>query len=416
MAVQITTLPSGLRIVTDSLPHVETVAISLWFDVGTRHETPQQNGIAHLLEHMVFKGTKRRSALQIAEEIENVGGHTNAYTSREHTAYYARLMGKDLALGIDLLLDMVQNSTFDATELAREQEVIVQEIGQANDTPDELVFDYFQEAAYGAGRLGQPILGKPAIIKSVTSADLHGYKSRHYALSNMVVSVAGKARHEDVLELVQKNLSGWQRHDLPSTVADPYSPIPKVEARDLEQVNFVVGFPAVGATHPDYFAYSIYSTLLGGGSSSRLFQEVREKRGLVYSIYSFLSNVADSGLFGVYAGTSDEHLGVLLPVLKDQLWETSKALSDAEIDRAKAQMQAGLLMGLEQSFNRAEYHATNLLTYGRLVFAEEWVDRIEKVQKEDLLRIASHMLSSKPAVAAIGPAQAVAKIEKFSAI
>ncbi|TAH36076.1 MAG: insulinase family protein [Alphaproteobacteria bacterium] len=413
MSIQITTLDSGLRVASEFMPNIETVALGVWFDVGTRNELPKQNGIAHLLEHMLFKGTSRRTALQISEEIENVGGHTNAYTSRDLTAYYARVMHQDTELAIDLLADLIQNSTFDATELEREKQVIIQEINLSRDTPDDIIFDYMQMAAYGNQPLGMSILGKPEVIAKISGADLKKYAGIHYCAPKTVIAVAGRVDHAQLLDWVKKyfgQLSPVSDAPIPPSV---YKPENILINKDSEQAHLSLALPACGGKDPDYYAYSIYATLLGGGSSSRLFQEVREKRGLAYTVSAFLSNVDDTGLLGIYVGTAPGEVAKLAEVLREQLVDSSRNIKKAELDRAKQQLKAGMLMALEQPFSRAENTAQHLLTFGRVLSVAELIEKIDNVTPADIHRIVGKMISAKPALAGIGPKKSMKVWEKF---
>jgi predicted Zn-dependent peptidase len=410
---RISTLPNGLRIVTDEMGGVETASLGIWVDVGTRNEAKEINGVAHLLEHMAFKGTRRRSARAIAEEIENVGGHLNAYTSREHTAYYARVLKDDVPLAVDLLSDILQHSVFDAEELERERTVILQEIGQALDTPDDVIFDRFQEQAYPDQGLGRPVLGQAEIIRTIGRDKIADYMTTHYGASRMVLSAAGAVDHDRVVELAAKSFGGLADHPVAKPEAAAYVGGDLREIKDLEQVHLVLGFPSVGYADPDYYAVSMLSTLLGGGMSSRLFQEVREKRGLVYTIYAFAASYEDGGLFGIYAGTGEDEVAELMPVLCDELVGTADSLTEAEILRTRAQLKASLLMGLESSSSRAEHFANQMLIYGRPLSTAEMVARIEAVDQASIARAARRIFAAPPTLAALGP---VGKVESFARI
>ena len=289
--IRLTRLPSGLTVVTERMERVETVSFGAYVATGSRHETAAENGVSHFLEHMAFKGTERRSAAEIAEEIEAVGGHLNAYTAREQTAYYAKVLKEDTALAADIIGDILTHSTFEPEELERERGVILQEIGQANDTPDDIIFDRFQEAAYPTQPLGRPVLGTEEGIREMPRGVLTGYMRRHYAASNVVIAGAGALQHDQVLDLVATHFADLAADPAPAASAGRYHGGEFREARDLDQVHIVLGFPSVAYGDPDYYPTLLLSTLLGGGMSSRLFQEVREKRGLVYSIYSFSAPV-----------------------------------------------------------------------------------------------------------------------------
>ncbi len=284
MTVEIDILDNGLRVVTDRMPSVESATIGIWAAVGTRDESAATNGVAHMLEHMAFKGTERRRAEDIAIEIETVGGHLNAYTSREHTAYYAKVLKADVPLALDLLADIIQHATFEEVELERERAVILQEIGQAHDTPDDVVFDHFQEIAYPDQAIGRPVLGRVEVVRDMARDVIVDYLRAHYAPSRLVLAAAGNVEHAMITDLAAAAFDGLSGE--PSKVAAParYGGGEYREARSLEQAHLVLGFDGIGFHDPDYYAMSVFSTLLGGGMSSRLFQEVREKRGLCYAI------------------------------------------------------------------------------------------------------------------------------------
>jgi predicted Zn-dependent peptidase len=410
---RVTTLPNGMRVVTDRVSGVETAALGIWVDVGTRNEAAEINGVAHLLEHMAFKGTKRRSARGIAEEIENVGGHLNAYTSREHTAYYARVLKEDVPLAVDMLSDILQHSVFDAEELERERTVILQEIGQALDTPDDLIFDRFQERAFPDQGLGRPVLGQVEIIRSIKREAIAGYMHQHYGASRMVLSAAGAVDHDRVVELAAASFGALTDNPVARPERAAYIGGDQREEKDLEQVHLVLGFPSVGYADPDYYAASMLSTLVGGGMSSRLFQEIREKRGLVYTIYAFAASYEDGGLFGVYAGTGEQEVVELMPVLCDELVKTADSLTEAEILRTRAQLKASLLMGLESSSSRAEHLASQMLIYGRPIPTAETVAKIDAVDRDTLARVARKIFSAPPTFTALGP---IGRVESFEQI
>jgi len=415
MSVRLTRLESGLLVATDRMESVETAALGVWVGVGTRHEPARNNGVAHLLEHMLFKGTERRSAQAIAEEIEAVGGHLNAYTGRETTAYHVTVLADDLPLGLDLVADMMQHSRFDEEEIVRERGVVLQEIGQAEDTPDDIIFDLFQEAAYPDQPMGWPVLGRADVVARLAREDLLDYIGTRYGSERMIVAAAGKVDHDAVVDLAGKAFTGFAPQPLPEAVAEPsYRGGEWREERDLEQVHIILGFEAAGFRAPDYYAAAIASTLLGGGMSSRLFQEVREKRGLCYSVFSFLNAATDSGLFGVYAGTGEQEAAELTPVVCDQLAAVAATGPDeAELRRAKAQLKASVLMGRERSGNRAEHLANQLLVHGRPIGPEEIVAKIEAVEADAVRGCVARMLASPPTLVALGP---LGQVESLDAI
>ncbi len=405
--VSITTLPSGLTVLTERMERVETVSFGAYVGAGTRHETAAENGAAHFLEHMAFKGTETRTAIDIAEAIENVGGHINAYTSREQTAYYVKLLKEDLALGADIIGDILCHSTFEPDELERERGVILQEIGQANDTPDDIIFDHFQTAAFPDQPIGRPVLGSEEGIRAMPRTTLTEYMRRHYPASNVVVAAAGALDHDHILELVNQHFSDLPGDPSPKAEAARYGGGEFREPRELDQVHIVLGFPCAGYGDPDYYPTLLLSTLLGGGMSSRLFQEVREKRGLVYSIYSFSSPFMDGGLFGVYAGTGESEAAELMPVTLEELHKVQLAVTEVELARARAQVKASLLMSLESTGSRCEQLARQLQVFGRIIPTAETVGRINAVTIADVQRAAARTFRGRPTMAAIGPGSRV---------
>lgn len=403
MTIEVTTLATGLRVVTDSVDTVATAAVGVWVGAGARHETKEVNGVAHLLEHMAFKGTERRSAKAIVEEIESVGGQLNACTSREYTAYFARVLEDDVPLAVDILADILQHSTFDAKELERERAVVIQEIGQAYDTPDDFVFDRFQETAYPGQPLGRPILGSAERIGAMSRQVISGYMRENYSAPKMVLAAAGRVDHNACVKLAQEAF-----RDLPRPLGRQSEPAryrggEAYEERELEQIHLVLGFAGVPYKDPDFYGLSVLSSLLGGGMSSRLFQEIREKRGLAYSIYSFAAPYVDGGLFGVYAGTGEGQVEELLPVVCGEIRNIGATVGEDELARVKAQLKAGLLMALESTSARCERLGQHMLVYGRPLSVEEMVGRIEAVDREAIGRVAGRLTASRPTFAALGP-------------
>jgi predicted Zn-dependent peptidase len=401
---RITTLESGLRVATERMTNVQTASVGVWVDVGARYEAPEVNGVAHMLEHMAFKGTARRSARAIAEAIENVGGQLNAYTSREHTAYFARVLAVDLPLAVDLLADILQHSAFDEAELARERGVVLQEIGQTQDTPDDLVFDLFQETAFPGQPIGRSILGPAELIAALPRKALLDYMAGHYGPSRMVLAAAGKVEHEQLVELGERLFK-----ELPTPAVAPaptarYEGGERREARDLEQAHLLLGLPAISYLDDDFYALQVLSTMLGGGMSSRLFQEVRENRGLCYAIFSFASSYADTGLFGIYAGTGEKEAEELVPVVCDEFLKLIEEPGEEELLRARAQLKASLMMALESCFAQSEELARQLLVFGRRIPPDEIIAKIDAVDQEAIRRVGRRLLAGGgPTLAAIGP-------------
>ena len=312
MTVDVTRLKNGLTIATDRINGVESAALGVWVGTGARAETASTNGVAHLLEHMAFKGTSRRSAADIAAEIEDVGGHLNAYTSKEITAYYARVLKEDISLALDILADILKNSVFDSVELDREREVILQEIGQAADTPEDVAHDAFQAAAYPGQPVGRPILGAPEIIRTIPRAAIVDYMSSRYKPGSMVLSAAGAVDHGQLVELAENLFGDMAPGQAPETEPAVYQGGEERIIKPSEQAHVFFGLPGPHFGAADYYAGHVLSALYGGGMSSRLFQEIREKRGLCYSIYSFMSSMSDTGMFGIYAGTEEHRRAKLL--------------------------------------------------------------------------------------------------------
>ena len=413
MTVRVSRLDNGLTVASDTMDTVETVSLGAWVGVGTRHEPAEINGVAHLLEHMAFKGTERRSAYQIAEEIEAVGGHLNAYTSRESTAYYVKVLAEDAPLAVDIVADILQHPTFDEDELGRERAVVLQEIGQAQDTPDDTIFDRFQETAYPGQALGRPVLGTSEIVAGIDRRTLKDYMTRHYGSKSMVLAAAGKIEHERFLDLVSEAFRSLPGESVRAPEPASYRGGDYREERELEQVHLLFGFESIGYLDDDYYAASVLSTLFGGGMSSRLFQEVRERRGLVYSVYSFVSAYCDGGLFGIYAGTGEDEGEELIPVVCDEFGKLSTEVREEEVTRARAQLKASILMGLESTGTRCEQLAQQILVYGRPLPVAEIVGRIEAVDLSGVQRVARHLAGSPPTFASLGP---VGRVEAFDRV
>ncbi|MAU97583.1 MAG: peptidase M16 [Fulvimarina sp.] len=407
MSVEITRLANGLTIATETMPTLESAALGIWVKAGARDEMANEHGIAHLLEHMAFKGTSRRTARQIAEQIEDVGGDLNAATSVETTSYYARVLKNDVPLAIDILTDILVDSRFDEAELEREQQVILQEIGAAEDTPDDIVFDHFQEAAFKSQIIGRPILGTRQTVKSFTPDDLRAYLARHYGPDRMVVAAAGAVSHKAVVEQVSAALGSGATPAPPANGArEPATYVGGEfrQSRDLADAQMVLGFEGRPYYARDFYASQVLSLILGGGMSSRLFQEVRERRGLCYAIYAFHWSFSDTGIFGIHAATGEEELAELAPVIVDELLEAASGISEAEVTRARAQMRASLLMSQESPASRAGQIARQLMFNGEVIPNEELIARLDAITAPRLADLAGRIFSgSRPTLAAIGP-------------
>jgi predicted Zn-dependent peptidase len=394
---------NGVRVATSMTPGVETVAVALHAEAGARDEAADGNGLAHLFEHMVFKGTTTRSARAIAEQVEDVGGSLNAWTSRDTTVFHARLLARDLALGIDMIADLVSNPLFDADDLRREKDVVLQELGEARDTPDDIVFDHLQEAAFPGQALGRSILGDEASLARLTVDDLRDWQRRHYAGSRLTLVVAGKIDHDSVMRLAEAAIPG---RDAPAAVqAGPAAVFAAgrfSDPRKFEQAQLTSGYPAPGHYDPAHDAAALFTLAAGGGMSSRLFQEVREARGLAYSISAATTPYADCGLMSVHAATARKDAAQARDLIDRVLAETAAGLEEAELARAKAQAVASLLMALESPQGQGDYLARQLLVHGRWVPAAEVVTRIEAVTVDAARAAGRAMLAHAPARAEIG--------------
>jgi predicted Zn-dependent peptidase len=400
---KIINMSNGIKLVTQHMAHTESVSISVWVGSGSRHETIKNNGISHFLEHMAFKGTKRRSARQIAEEFDNIGGYFNAHTGRETTVYYAKTLKDDAQVAVDILADIIQNSVFDEEELERERGVILQELAMTIDTPDDIIFDYFQEMAYPKQAVGRSILGTESFINKVQKADFIEYISKQYVGENIVIAVAGNIEGSGIEENIQEQFSiiksgGKQLFEKAKYVGGEYR-----EKRDLEQVHVLLGFDGINYKSDEIYKVQLLSIVLGGGMSSRLFQEVREKRGLSYSISSFNSSYADCGLFNIYAGTAPEKANELLQVVSEELKKCCGDIEQKELDRAKAGIRSSLLMAKERSGAVADDLGRDFTCFGRNITIEEHLEKIASVNVGDLSSMMERIITgSKPTFAVIG--------------
>lgn len=404
MSVEVTRLPSGLVVVTDAMAHLETASLGVWVNCGSRGERADEHGISHFLEHMAFKGTARRSARQIAEEIEAVGGDLNAATGVEVTSYFARVLRADTGLALDVLADILSHPRFDPDEINREKNVIIQEIGAVEDTPDDLVFDHLQSTAFSDQPVGRSILGTPATVRSFDAQRLAGYLVRNYRAPGMVVTAAGAVDHAAIVAETEKRFAGFGGPAAPAPEPAQFHGGVRVESRDLEQVHIALALEGVPQRDPALYSLQVFTNILGGGMSSRLFQEVREQRGLCYAIYAFHAPYADTGMFGLYAGTDAADAPELMRVVVGEISAAADSLTEAEVSRAKAQMKAGLLMALESSGARVEQLARQMIIHGRVIPIEEIVSKVDAVTVASARAAGRAMIErGRPAVAALGP-------------
>ena len=416
MSLEITTLPCGLRIVTDRMAHMETASLGVWVGAGSRHETLHEQGLSHLLEHMAFKGTRRRSARAIAEEIEAAGGDLNAATGVEQTAYYAHVLAADTGLALDILSDILMHSTFDRDELEREKGVILQEIGAVEDTPDDLVFDLFNATAFPDQSIGRPILGTPTGVAAFNRDSIGRYLANHYQGTAMVVGASGAVEHQRIVDEAQARFEGLGSDAIaPIASSARYIGGDKRLRRRLEQAHIVVGWEGLPYKDPDHYALQVFANAVGGGMSSRLFQEVRERRGLAYSIYTFHWAYSDTGLFGFYAATGASDIPDLMPVAVDALSAATEDLTIDEIRRAKAQMKVSLLAALESPTARSEQIARQLLAFDRVLSRNEMIERVEALDVAAVKAAGRKALQSAPTVSSIGPIARVLTPDRIAA-
>ncbi len=399
---RVTRLANGLTVAVQPMAGVETLAVGLYADCGSRHEPARVNGVAHLMEHMVFKGAGIRSAREIAEVVEDAGGSINAYTARDHTVFHARLLPGDLALGVHLIADLVRAPKLDPGELEREKAVVLQELGEARDTPDDIIFDHLQSAAYPEQALGRPVLGDEATIAATDVAALKGWIGTHYRPETLVLAAAGKVDEDALLKLADArfgDLAPGARGD-----AEParYTGGRLADDRKFEQAHLTLAFEGASHHGADQYALALFASAAGGGMSSRLFQELREERGLAYSVYAYHSPYADTGLFGVYLATARKEAARARDLARKVLAQTAADLQPTELARAKAQAKAGLLMGLESVQARCDHLARQLMIYGRPVEAAEIVADIDRCDLEQVRRLATSMLNGPMTEATVG--------------
>lgn len=413
--IETSRLSNGITVVTETIDHLQSVALGVWNKSGARNEQANEHGIAHLLEHMAFKGTAKRSAEDIALAIENVGGDINAATSMETTSYYARVLKDDVPLAVDILADILSHPQFDDEELRREQHVILQEIGASHDTPDDIIFDHFTEAAFPKQALGRSILGTPESVQSLTSDDLRGFINREYSGDRMVMVAAGAVQHDAFVRDIETHFADMQKS---CTGSDPvqahYTGGEIREPRDLMDAQILLGFEGRAHHARDFYASQVLAVVLGGGMSSRLFREIRERRGLCYSIYAFHWGFSDTGLFGVHAATGKEDIEELSNVLLRELQRAGEQITDEEVNRARAQFRAGLLMSEESPVARSSQIARQMLLHDRTISTDETMDRISAISAERIRDLAERLFSGDAmTLAGIGPIDNLKSLLQF---
>ncbi|MGZ8401516.1 MAG: M16 family metallopeptidase [Methyloceanibacter sp.] len=415
MTIELSQLANGMTVVSHAMAEVETVSLGIWIGAGSRSEALGEHGIAHFLEHMAFKGTASRSAWDIAEQIENVGGELNAATGVDSTAYYARVLRKDMPLALDILSDIILSPRFDRTELGRERDVILQEIAAAMDAPDDIAFDLVQDAAFPDQSVGRSILGTVESVSSFKRAHLGNYLATHYHAPNMVLAAAGAVDHAALMVEAEHRLGGFALDAAPQPDRARYAGGVRRSDKPFEQTHVVLAFEGAPYRHADYFTAQICAGALGGGMSSRLFQEVREKRGLCYAIYAFASGLTDSGMFTIHAAGGPDKAHELFAVIRDELVKAAETgFRPEELARVKAQIKMGLLAGLESSSARAEQLARQVLIHGRPLSTEELIEQVEMVEAQDLQALVARMLASPASLATVGPILHVARFDRVT--
>ena len=408
MSVEISKLPNGLHILTHNMPHLESVALGIWIKAGARDENPEENGVAHFLEHMAFKGTKRRSAQDIAEEIESAGGEINAATGMETTTYYARTLKADWPLALDILADIFTESTLDADELDRERDVILQEIAASKDQPDDLVFDLAQAASYGNHPLGRSILGTSELVQNMTREQMVSWRDRNYWASRIVICATGNVNHADFAKAAEKHFGHIAQGHAPQRQPPHFVGTSQTEQKPLDQTHLVLSFPAPNYRDTRVYQLQVLASILGGGMSSRLFQEVREKRGLCYSVFAFGTTYEDAGQLGVYAATSPDHTPDLLEVTAKVMLSMVDEITEKEIDRAKAQLKTSIVMNLESASSRADQIARQFLAFGEVPEMETLIKKIEAVTVDQVRELAKEIFKlAPPSLSAVGQLSAL---------
>jgi predicted Zn-dependent peptidase len=406
-----TVLPGGLRIVTETMPGVRSASVGIWVGVGSRDESPTVSGTSHFLEHLLFKGTRTRSALDIASTMDAVGGEFNAFTEKEHTCYYATVLDRELAVAVDMISDVVLNATVTAVDVDVERTVVLEEIAMRDDDPSDLVHDEFAAALFGDTPLGRPILGSEEVIQSLSRTQIHGYYSRRYRPSDMVVSVAGNIDHAEVVRLVRRAFVGRLDSDVPvaavradrSHCSAPTRAI-SVVADDTEQANIIFGTTGLSRFDDRRFALGVLSTAVGGGMSSRLFQQIREQRGLAYSTYSFSSGYAGDGLFALYAGCQPGKADEVISIMRSVLDSVSRdGLAEEEIQRAKGHVRGGMVLGLEDSGSRMTRIGKAELCYGDVLGLDELLAEIDAVTVKQVNELAAELANRPRCLTVVGP-------------
>ena len=411
--INVSRLSNGIRVITDSQPDADSITLGLWVGVGSRFEKKSESGISHFLEHMAFKGTKTRSALQIAKEIEQVGGYINAYTGQDVTAYYARVLKKDIDIGLNIIADITQHATMDEKELNTEKGVIIQEINMYKDQPAYVAETYFQQTAYPNQPMGRDVAGDPAVIQAMTPQKMLDYVHQHYATDRIVISAVGPLKHDLFCKKCEKLFCDFQLHKTPIPEPAIYQGGHKYVIKPHEQVNLIMGFKGESYTSPNLWTSKLLAAILGGGMTSRLFQEIREKRGLVYTIHAYSSAETDTGIWGINAGTGEKELKILMPVLLDELNKVTQKITPTEVEHAKTRLEAALLMRNEDIHEHADVNAFEILRYGKVRSKQSLVKAIRSVSPRDIQKYAACLFATTPTISCLGPVKNMMPYDKI---
>jgi len=395
-------LQNGLRVMLEDIPTVRSVAIGIWIGTGSRHETIRNNGISHFIEHMLFKGTENRSAQEIAEAFDSIGGNVNAFTSKEYTCYYAKVLDEHVELGLDVLSDMFFHSTFDEEELIRERNVVIEEIKMYEDTPDDQVHDLIAKASHGDHSLGYSILGSEEVLKSIHADTIREYMKDRYTVENTVITIAGNFT-KDILQLVEKYFGQFNNHGSDKVeISATFQPIEISKVKQTEQAHLTFALPGLSVTDPEIYSLILLNNILGGSMSSRLFQEVREKRGLAYSVFSYHTSYKDTGLFTVYAGTAPNQVNEVVGVIQELLLKVKQnGITDREILKGKEQLKGNLMLSLESTNSRMSRLGKNELLIGKHLTLDEIVQKINQVDQESIQRIITRVYNQPVAFSMI---------------
>jgi predicted Zn-dependent peptidase len=415
MKIKISKLDNGLRVTTDYMKDVESVSVSIWVDTGSRNEIEKNNGVSHFLEHMAFKGTKSRTAQQIAEEFDDIGGKVNAFTSKENTVYYAKVLKEEIETAVEILADIFQNSSYNEQDIESERKVILQEIAMVKDTPDDIIFDYYSQTAFSNQPFGRNILGAAKTVKNLRREDLINYIKKQYKTENIVIAFAGKSKHEANIQLVKKYFQNLNKGSQKESEKAYYTGGDFRKQQKLEQVHMILGFNGFSYHNKNFYKANILGLILGGGISSRLFQEIREKRGLCYSIYAFSSSNSDNGSFKIYTGISPKKTNEVIDAIIEELKKAARNIKKEELKRAITKLKSSIVMSRENTDARAQKLGSDLLAYNRVRTMKEIMKELKSITTKDLEEIMQDFLNqTKPTLAILGNVEGVYKYEEVT--